>query len=252
MPRFTPALNSPSTPATGRYRPITTSVLTSIPRNDGRQYRSKAKSCSNSVNPLVLEDQIGEQIPQFYGENADPRTYQHVAEPMLVVQHTRNTRHRSHRITGDTVPGTAAPVLLMKHRSRHKSRSRMPRRERLVVRSVGAGHTAGIFQRVDRSGHQRDGKGIRHQHPAPRTAPPDSSDFQPQHQRCGSILQIIVIMETERRYIIVPQMTKSPIPLLHDQTCDNKGNSDIGYSIGTRRGYPLHIPDKRAAAEGGG
>lgn len=46
-------------------------------------------------------------------------------------------------------------------------------------------------------------------------------------------------------------MTKSPIPLLHDQTCDNKGNSDIGYSIGTRRGYPLHIPDKRAAAEGG-
>ena len=31
-------------------------------------------------------------------------------------------------------------------------------------------------------------------------------------------------------------MTKSPIPLLHDQTCDNKGNSDIGYSIGTRRG----------------
>ncbi|CDE65572.1 unknown [Alistipes putredinis CAG:67] len=47
-------------------------------------------------------------------------------------------------------------------------------------------------------------------------------------------------------------MTKSPIPLLHDQTCDNKGNSDIGYSIGTRRGYPLHIPDKRAAAEGGG
>lgn len=128
----------------------------------------------------------------------------------------------------------------------------MPRRKRLVVRSVGAGHTAGIFQRVDRSGHQRDGKGIRHQHPAPRTAPPDSSDFQPQHQRCGSILQIIVIMETERRYIIVPQMTKSPIPLLHDQTCDNKGNSDIGYSIGTRRGYPLHIPDKRAAAEGGG
>ena len=170
---------------------------------------------------------------------------------MFIVEHARNTRYRSHRIAGDTVPGTARPVLLMKHRSCHKSRSRMPRRKRLVVRSVGAGHTAGIFQRVDRSGHQRDGKGIRHQHPAPRTAPPDSSDFQPQHQRCGSILQIIVIMETERRYIIVPQMTKSPIPLLHDQTCDNKGNSDIGYSIGTRRGYPLHIPDKRAAAEGG-
>lgn len=169
---------------------------------------------------------------------------------MFIVEHARNTRYRSHRIAGDTVPGTARPVLLMKHRSCHKSRSRMPRRKRLVVRSVGAGHTAGIFQRVDRSGHQRDGKGIRHQHPAPRTAPPDSSDFQPQHQRCGSILQIIVIMETERRYIIVPQMTKSPIPLLHDQTCDNKGNSDIGYSIGTRRGYPLHIPDKRAAAEG--
>lgn len=248
MPRFTPALNSPSTPATGRYRPITTSVLTSIPRNDGRQYRSKAKSCSNSVNPLSLKIKSANRYPSSTERIPIPAP----TNTMFIVEHARNTRYRSHRIAGDTVPGTARPVLLMKHRSCHKSRSRMPRRKRLVVRSVGAGHTAGIFQRVDRSGHQRDGKGIRHQHPAPRTAPPDSSDFQPQHQRCGSILQIIVIMETERRYIIVPQMTKSPIPLLHDQTCDNKGNSDIGYSIGTRRGYPLHIPDKRAAAEGGG
>lgn len=171
---------------------------------------------------------------------------------MLVVQHTRNTRHRSHRITGDTVPGTAAPVLLMKHRSRHKSRSRMPRRERLVVRSVGAGHTAGIFQRVDRSGHQSDGKGIRHQHPAPRTAPPDSSDFQPQHQRCGSVLQIIVVTKSKGGHIIVSQMTKSMIPLLHDEPRNDERNTDIGYPVGTRRGYPLHIPDKRAAAEGGG
>lgn len=171
---------------------------------------------------------------------------------MLVVQHTRNTRHRSHRIAGDTVPGTARPVLLMKHRSCHKSRSRMPRRERLVVRSVGTGHTASIFQRIDRSGHQSDGKGIRHQHPAPRTAPPDSSDFQPQHQRCGSVLQIIVVTKSEGGHIIVSQMTKSMIPLLHDESRNDERNTDIGYPVGTRRGYPLHIPDKRAAAEGGG
>lgn len=129
------------------------------------------KSCSNSVKPLSLKIKSANRYPK----NADPRTYQHVAEPMLVVQHTRNTRHRSHRITGDTVPGTAAPVLLMKHRSRHKSRSRMPRRERLVVRSVGTGHTASIFQRIDRSGHQSDGKAsdtsIRPHELRPRTPP---------------------------------------------------------------------------------
>lgn len=128
----------------------------------------------------------------------------------------------------------------------------MPRRERLVVRSVGTGHTASIFQRIDRSGHQSNGKGIRHQHPAPRTAPPDSSDFQPQHQRCGSVLQIIVVTKSEGGHIIVSQMTKSMISLLHDEPRNDERNTDIGYPVGTRRGYPLHIPDKRAAAEGGG
>ena len=55
-------------------------------------------------------------------------------------------------------------------------------------------------------------------------------------------------------------MTKSMIPLLHDESRNDERNTDIGYPVGTRRGYPvgtrrgypLHIPDKRAAAEGGG
>ena len=42
------------------------------------------------------------------------------------------------------------------------------------------------------------------------------------------------------------------IPLLHDESRNDERNTDIGYPVGTRRGYPLHIPDKRAAAEGGG
>ena len=47
-------------------------------------------------------------------------------------------------------------------------------------------------------------------------------------------------------------MTKSMIPLLHDESRNDERNTDIGYPVGTRRGYPLHIPDKRAAADGGG
>lgn len=46
-------------------------------------------------------------------------------------------------------------------------------------------------------------------------------------------------------------MTKSMISLLHDEPRNDERNTDIGYPVGTRRGYPLHIPDKRAAAEGG-
>lgn len=63
-------------------------------------------------------------------------------------------------------------------------------------------------------------------------------------------MQIIVVTKSEGGHIIVSQMTKSMIPLLHDESRNDERNTDIGYPVGTRRGYPLHIPDKRAAAEG--
>ncbi len=43
-----------------------------------------------------------------------------------------------------------------------------------------------------------------------------------------------------------------PIPLLHDQTCDNKGNSDIGYSIGTAKRLSAPYPGQTGCGGGGG
>ena len=65
------------------------------------------------------------------------------------------------------VPRAAVVVLLVEHRGGHEGRRRMPRGEGVARRSVGAHHTAGVFERVDPDGHESRRKGVGDQHAAP-------------------------------------------------------------------------------------
>ena len=118
------------------------------------------------VQPLLLENQVCEEISQLRGEDADTGSDHDVAHPVPVVELTGDARDRRHGVAPDAVPRAAVAVLLVEHRGGHEGRRRMPRGEGVARRSVGAHHTAGVFERVDPDGHESRRKGVGDQHAA--------------------------------------------------------------------------------------
>lgn len=200
------------------------------------------------VQPPLLENQVGEEIAQLRGENADAGAHHDVAHPVPVVQLPRHARHGGQRIAADTVPRTAVAVLLVQHRRGHEGRGRMPRGERVAGRSVGTHHPAGILERIDRNGHQPHRKGVRREHPSPRAAAPDSGGLHADHHRRRGVLQVVVEIVVERRRIPVAQPPEIGVIGLHDDATHHQRHADIQHPVGLRRSVQVDPPRQDALA----
>lgn len=85
---------------------------------------------------FILEYQVGDPVPGLRGEDSDPGSRQHIAEPMLVVRDTHKPGRGGHGIGPDTDPWTHTAIFLGKHCGGHERRGGVSRREGFVVGAV--------------------------------------------------------------------------------------------------------------------
>ncbi len=72
------------------------------------------------VDAFLLEDEVGEIIAQFGGEDSDACTCEHIAEPMLVVGDAHQPCTSGESVCTDAYPWADMPILLGEHGGCHE------------------------------------------------------------------------------------------------------------------------------------
>lgn len=117
-----------------------------------------------------------------------------------------------------------------------------PEGEGVARRAVGTHHAAGVFERIDRRGHQRGREGVGNEHAAPRTAALHAESLHAEHGSHGQVLQVIVVMIGERTGVTVAQTPEIIVEGLHDQTADNERHGNESHAVGPSRTAPVDTP----------
>ena len=107
-----------------------------------------------SQRVFVLEDDVGEGVSQFGGEDADAGSCQHVAHPVAVVHHAKGCDAGGYCVAAHAEPGAACQsVLLVQDGGSHEGRGGVAGGEGVGCGAVGAFLASGIFDAVHDACH---------------------------------------------------------------------------------------------------